>query len=624
MSVITHDNPKHIQLYNYTTTNNKDGILSLLSQVGVNQLFSGMNTPQTALALIIKYGTRHHNTDARAIFLDTIRELLSRGACPHLAGHVSYSPQQPVHLRDPHTQIFSALYWAVYTKACDVIKIFIEFNVDFRRYDSILQYLILYPTQTDYEIFKLMALNGANINCKVYSGKVYPTLLDFYKGYYVTGHCNENEYAKKIKKILEKGIQPVIEEEKRLELEKIKKCEAEKVRIELENAKRLDDERKRIELENVRKCEEQKRIELENIQRRERENEQNFIQTQQVLLNRISQFTRNMETLHVTINNENKKHVYTANEIKIFENEFDELASRLLNNSDVAKINHEITSVELTTHELEKLTFDQRTEYFDKIKSEIVEAKIIIQKKKSYMNDVILNSDFLEKREKKEVIVKVCYDDLVKSFGKINEEYEKIFSDVVTIQNNYSGSKHSHKHYVAQLEANNTTFERFKKEQPTSTGTIFEKLDTIKSNEKIVIDKSKIINNKMKNFVETCKKLSEEFPVLEVKLSELDRKLDKKLEDIEKKKSYDKIEAGTYIKLALDQIQSISIYGDNVPKELKEYYGKNIAHLLIQAKKKMPPDLLAELVPKLPESFHAYLTGDDIPVNPPWITFTTS
>ena len=624
MSVINHTEPVWGELSQSIAYGDKNAILKIVNQVGINRMFSGTSGPQTILSKVIENGSLFGiSNTSRKEYVDFIRVLLTLGACPHLSGDVLHNPQIPVHMRDPHRQIFSALYWAVYKKYYDILKLFIEFKVDFRKNDSILQYLILYPTELDYEIFKLLALNGANINCKVYMGKIYPSLLDFYNSFYVTGNCNENDVAKKIKKILEYGIQHVIE----LEIKKQKEAE-----IELQKQKELElKRREEVELQN-------KKINYEYFLTSRLQNICDNIKTFEI---NYFDFDNQIQTL-ISKNESVSSRVVDLS--KYISQVSDLLEQFHIHKSKTECIqNANKDEIEIKSNEVEKMTFEQKKLYFDELETKINVNKQKMIEQKLWISNVLtdintnMNIKFEQNFNDFYNIIESNKSYQMKSH-EINksDKFVKLMTEHSSINNLISTlSVDSDSYIVPDIIKQNvrstnctinqyySTVDKFKNDVCSNTfiNTVQDRVSALKQIEDINDDK---YHNLLKQKNEFIAKSSSILPHFEETLKKIDvtiQHFDTELEKIKKSRLYNKTEAGTYIKLALDQIQSISMYGDAIPPELKEFYGKNIAHLLIQAKLKMPHDILKELIPKLPQSFHPYLTTNETKFDdivPPW------
>lgn len=623
MSLIDHNDPLWRELSNSVTSGDKNNILKIIDKVGINRLFSGMNTPQTILSKVIQYGSSFgNNQTSRKEYVDFVRLLLTKGACVHYSGDVTHDSRTPMHLRDPHTKIFSALYWAVYNKYYDILKLFVEFKVDFRRNDSILHYLILNPTETYYEIFKLLVLNGANINCKVYIGKLYPTLLDLYNSYYVTGKCNENEVAKKIKKILECGIQHVIE----IEAKKQKEAEIEmQKQIEIEKKRQQDTElqQKKTNYEKF----------LVNKLQKICDNIKTFEMNYSELINQFQNSTNGNEIISSNILNLSKSISHSSELLEQFNIHKSETENEI--KLDEIKLD-EIKFSEIKLNEIEKMSFDQKTLYFNEMEEKINVDKQKVLEQKIWISNALININIqIEKNIKEEN--KTSKMDIIKSTDIIkSEKFVKLRNESINLSGLISTlANDSNSHIIPDtlkqnvrttnyiISQNYDIVDRFKNDIQCNTfdKTIQNKFEILKHIENQNNIKYENLLKQKNEFTQKGYSTIPQFHQILEKIEETTQNLESKLEEIKKNRLYDKIEAGTYIKLALDQIQSISSYSDAIPPNLKEFYGKNIVHLLIQAKHKMPPNILKELIPKLPENFHPYLTSNETKfddVIPPW------
>jgi len=590
MSVINHNDPVWQNLMNSIQNGDKNNILKIVDQVGINRLFSGSNHSQTIMSMVIQRGSCFEKY-SRVEYVNFIRMLLNKGACPHLSGDVPHNSQTPAHLRDPHTQIFSALYWAVYNKYYDILLLFVEFKVDFRRNDSILQYLILYPTEIDYEIFKLLVLNGANINCKVYSGKVYSSLLEFYNSYYP--RCNENEVARKIKKILESGIQHVIE------LEKLKQQEQKE--REIKKSEEVELQQKKIEYENFLSSELHKIC--DNIKTFETQHSE-FSNIIQDLVNKNEIIMSTIQKSSIGISNTTK----LLNEFHIYKSETDR----------IEEVNKDDLKIKLD--EIEKMTFEQKTSYFDELEKKITVDKQKIQEQKIWISTSLkeINAQLEYIQSDNEYEKYKQYED--DRTNELQSEYTKINNIILNLENNTNipdTIKQNIKSTNYVINQYYNLVEKFKND--TKLTDIQYKLNSLRQIEHTNKNKNDELVKQKNVFVRESSAILPDFHNVLQKIEKLNIQLESKLDEVKKTRLYDKTEAGTYIKLALDQIQSISTYNDAIPSELKDFYGKTIAHLLIQAKQKMPPSILNELIPKLPENFHPYLTLNDTDsFIPPW------
>lgn len=567
---------------------------------------------ESFMTFLLEYSIRYwHNPTEYKKLKDLILFMIEKGA----------NPSQDAY---PTWRFKTSIYWASYHGMYEIVELLLSKGVSARQSeDSTLGHLVI---ELNERLFMLLVKSGANPQV-IYNHQPLIKALEGMWGKQCLSGEQKQRYDN-IKKVLTCGYQEFEKEEKvRLQL-----LEAEKIR------RQKEEDDKKYSIIRKQKEEDERRIEIEN--------EQKIINQQQNLLQKISQIASNMSILNANIDTENNNLLNSGTQLKSFMEEITKISSDLLDNIkakvNVTKIteilekykqnNSLISTKELTSQELEKLKYEEKIEHFDKIKKEISELKENIFEYFLYVNNVHSNSDKYKidenfkndynkiseyfKKFNKGVITQNNNQTINESFNKFNNEYNALSNELTIVKVLYSNSKPTIKHYTSQIEANNSNITQF--QNSNHINKITEKINMMKSNKDTLQNILVTTCNKIQEFTKSCENTYNNNSQNIAKLEEIILVLDKKIVENEKKQSYDKVEAGTYIKLALDQVQSISSYGDNIPKELKDYYGKNIVHLLIQAKRKMPPEILKDLIPKLPESFHTYLTGEDVNIVPPW------
>jgi hypothetical protein len=201
-------------------------------------------------------------------FIETVKLMLKKGANP-----VKCFPNADGSPRDWDCP----LYWAVYYSLNEIIECMVnDYNANVNHSPDIIVYM---TTRLNYDMLKLFARKGANLNIKEHNKSLlqilnihYPENQPYMRSDY------QNDAIKKIKKLLEVGVAKVIEDEKiekeRSERERLERERLERERLEQERLERERLEQERLEQERLeRERLEQERLERERLERERLERE---------------------------------------------------------------------------------------------------------------------------------------------------------------------------------------------------------------------------------------------------------------------------------------------------------------------------------------------------------------
>lgn len=524
------------------------------------------------------------------------------------------------------------LYWAVYHGLVETSRYLISkgARVNVHIKDSIIQSIV---NGLNYNMLCMLIENGANVN-EINIYKQTPLKI-FYSMYRPHMHKNNPEWHK-IEFLLKNGLNASKakqqEDERVLQAEK-KKQDIERQRIENERIiLQKKQEEDRIAFQKAQKAEKQRieneRFALQKAQEqknKEIQHEQQVLSQQQEVINKFVTYTHILGQKIDVVDDKQKEYETIIKNMSVNNNELEKYIIQTKKNDDhdLVNITSETFKKEIinmlkqycsepnpTIECISKFTYDKRMECC---------AKILEISDKYRKNIEERNKNECTRLDNSKNVGKLLHVDITK-MKALERQFNVTMTDYDTqsyhlnisdtnLDNAISLSKSqfsSFKHLGQQISNNQMTLESLK---GCTKKSIFDQ-----KNDSFI----KIIGMQNKNNVDIEKKYQDYDTQIAAQHTSYEKDIkpkfdliniecDSVMKDIEKVKNYNQVEGATYIKLALDAADSIYAYGDNVPKEIKEHYGKTIGALLIKAKEKTPPEILSKFIDDLPESFKQYL-----------------
>jgi hypothetical protein len=630
----------YIQNYSY------DSAIKMYNDgLPINHLFMGGQSGKTGLALLLEYGHSHYNQSGKERhhkFMNLVSELMKRGADPLLAGDTPVSKGQTFY--NPYRKIDSAVYYAVYYNMMDVLELFVKYGITFGKYET----LILMPCfNANYDLFRFLAVNGISLKCKTYQIQN-ETLITYFDRIYSRVPSKNNENSIKIRKMIVDGLDATIKREALEQMEAKKQADA----------KALEELHKKQKEEQDKQEYERKQLELARIQK-EKNLELNYYNKQVEFVATLERQLNSYHPYKSYSQNVNTEFIDLSNNLKTLSN--NSSLSRSLNSPDNIEEHELMRNIKSVVANIDVHNYNDNpkiTEMFSKITQsqfnpieEITNIKNIIDELVSDMgsyDDLSYDEKHKKINETKQILevftqiityqfkivaekqqniqqyqnnINVISDNIRKNQNQFNQhsiDVAKLVQDTTVLKSSITPINFQPKHIASQIhtyESNITNILRKSDDIITQMNKDIEKIST---NMKSVISHMDSIvltnNEQLEKRENEIREFNTTFNPI---LNECNKKLEHRMKLLDQSLNYDAKEAGTYFKMALDHIQSIISYGDNVPPDVRKYYGNLIAHLLIETKKKMPPLALNKLVEQMPNEFKIYMTSE-IDILPPW------